>query len=213
MSSRERSDTRMPALAGLPAPSAGVRRSAAGGRTCPHVRSGGVLLGAQPCGRRAVGRPRSAKTATAIATQAMTTRYQAGASRLPVRSMRNVDTYGAVVPNSVTVMLWANADAVYRISTGNWLLVSVAPSVAATPRHTPHIACPRIAAATLPCRMSMKPGTTVSAMPSAAANPTIQGGYRSINTPPRSAPPARMATAARLAPNAPAESMPTTVFR
>jgi hypothetical protein len=60
-------------------------------------------------------RPRSAIPATVRLVSATITRYQAGPMGLPVLAISQVDTYGAVLPNIVTVTLWAKSIPLRRV--------------------------------------------------------------------------------------------------
>src|SRR4051794_14261233 len=103
----------------------------------------------------------------------MPARYQAGAEALPVRAISQVETYGAVLPNRVTLTLCATPDAVYRTSAGNREALSMAPNVAATPRQAAIGICPRMAQATVPRWISRKHGTTRMPMVTALTSATV----------------------------------------
>jgi hypothetical protein len=67
-------------------------------------------------------------TLTSRPTTARTHRYTPGVIGLPMLETNQVDTYGAVPPNSVNPRFRATAVAVNRIETGNRVRLRIVPA-------------------------------------------------------------------------------------
>lgn len=129
-------------------------------------------------------------------------------------AVSHVDTYGAVLPNTVMPTPRGIAYAVKRMPAGKSLMAATAPTELAAPTKIPQRTGPAMAAAGVRyVAMIRNPGTAVTTTPAMTAIAMGRSGYRSMRYPPSNPNTAEISTGTRLAVYASAGESPATRIR